>query len=144
MCGGGEDKKDEGHTPATPALSPTVEAMIAALTKGPAGYSPAMRQNLGMDVKIPGFQGGRPPVSGMTQGAGPFGYTPVAPAKIDPLAPMVKPGAGTKGSVSEADLFLQRKLPRPKPTPQTPTPQSPAPGTPGTPPHQVGMGFGPY
>lgn len=109
MCGGG-GKKSAGPVaqPAPkPQVSPTVQAMLNALTHGPTGYTGDVKQNLGMDVRNHGYQGGRRPQSGMTQtGQGPFGYRPVA-AKADPLEPLLSQqpkGPATKAGVN--DLLL--------------------------------------
>lgn len=115
MCGGGEEKKkDEGHVSPTPTLSPTVQAMISAIGSGPAGYTSDIRRNLAMDVPMPGYTGGSRATTGMTRSPMPFNYT-AKPTVYTPAVRSPAPAASesTAGTVSEADLFLSRQLPRP-------------------------------
>jgi hypothetical protein len=66
---------------------------------GPTGYSPAIRQNLGMNTP----QGGAFQTSGMTQTMGPQGYKPravrpdpvIAPIPFKPVNPTTTPTAPT-------------------------------------------------
>jgi hypothetical protein len=70
--------------PAEPQTSFIQQLMQMLAGSGPTGYSPAIRQNLGMNTP----QGGAFQTSGMTQTMGPQGYKPRA-VRPDPVTPPI-------------------------------------------------------
>lgn len=114
MCGGdGGSKPKPKPKPTEPQVSPVVQAMIDAVTFGPTGYSESIMENLAMDVRNRGYQGGERPTSGMVQPTsesgtlGPFDHQP-RPAIADPLAPLLRDRPRAPASpVKPEDLFMK-------------------------------------
>lgn len=96
----GKDRDDDSDTPREDVgrgPSEEVQALINALTEGPANYPDYVKENLGMNTILPSYGGGEHITSGMTQAAQPFGYEPIVAAPVTPPASAGSSASGTGG-----------------------------------------------